>query len=621
MAHFPDQMFYAREGHVFPWDVRFDPADRAHLARTAAGRIRFRLVTEPVFSEANVVFADGSAAPLECCSSTGRFQVWQAEIEPPATTFRYTFALLGPGDAPVYRVPAGVSNAVERLDRWSCDVEALAPITSPEWAHGAVIYQIFPDRFRRSTGAPPRDDIVEWGAEPEWLEHQGGDLHGIAEGLPHLAELGVDMLYLNPIFTAPSTHRYDAIDYFEVDPMLGGNAALRELVEAAHAHDIRVILDASFNHCHPSFFAFADVIERGFDSPYVDWFVVDRHPIDMVVRPDVIRERWDSPEDFLAHVESLAARAGIPVRYEDGDGLPVEIPYDAWYGVPSLPRVDLSNPEARAYFLGVARHWIEEFDIDGWRMDVARYVDADFWPDFRDVCKQAKPDCYLLCEVMGDAVPWLQGDMFDATMNYTLRRLVMDWLVDRRIGGAEFNDGLARMYAMIPTEMALAGQNLIGSHDKARFLRIADDDHETLRLATILQLLVPGAPGIYYGDEIAVAGSHDIEGREPFPWHDEDAWNERQLSTVRELTQLRRVTPALRLGDFRPVWADATATAFLRCHDGERVLVVVSTSGSLRTRLLVASERATVLWGEGDVMVVDDAMEVTVRDGALVVAC
>ena len=621
MAHFADQMFYGREGHVFPWDIRFDPSDRAHLARTADGRIRFRLVTEPRFAEANLVLADGSAHPLECISTTARIQVWQTEIAPPATTFDYTFALLGRDDTPVYRVPAGVSNAVERLDRWRCDVTSLEALRTPVWAHGAVIYQIFPDRFRRSTGAPPRDDIAEWGAEPEWLEYQGGDLRGIAEALPHLADLGVDMLYLNPIFTAPSTHRYDAVDYYNVDPMLGGNEALRHLVEAAHARGIRVVLDASFNHCHPSFFAFADVVERGFDSPYADWFVVDRHPIDMVVRPEVIREQWDSPDDFLTHVESLAARAGIPVRYEDGAGLPVEIPYDAWYGVPSLPRVDLSNKEARTYFLDVARHWLTEFDVDGWRMDVARYVDPDFWVDFRAACKEAKPDAYLLCEVMGDAVPWLQGDMFDATMNYTLRRLVMDWLVDQRIDAGELNDGLARMYALIPTEMALSGQNLIGSHDKARFLRIADDDHETLRLATIVQLLVPGAPGIYYGDEIAVAGTHDIEGREPFPWHDEDAWNERQLATVRELTALRRSIPALRLGDFRPIWSDADTTAFLRCHDGRRVLVVVTRAEAVDAILPIETDAVSVLWGEGRAERVDEGVAVTVRQGALVVAC
>jgi len=247
--------------------------------------------------------------------------------------------------------------------------------------------------------------------------------------------------------------------------------------------------------------------------------------------------------------------------------------YKAWYGVPSLPRIDLSHPAARDYFLEVAAHWVREHDIDGWRMDVARYADFEFWPHLRAAGLAVKPDAYLPAEIRGDASPWLQGDTFDATMNYTFRQLCLDLPATRSIDGTGLADGLAHLHAAYPDDVGQVNQNLIGSHDKARFLHEAGEDRAALRLATVLQMTLPGAPGLYYGDEVGMPGGEEPDSHGAFPWHDEATWNPGQLETVRSLTRLRRERPARRLGAFLTLWSGPDAIVFLRTRGDERILV------------------------------------------------
>jgi neopullulanase len=598
--YFPDQLHLGEQGHLFPWDVRFDPADAAHLAVTPDGTARFRLITEPGFATATLVRGDGKGVGMELVTGIGRFCVWEARVSADGQ-FRYTFALTTHEGRPVYRVPAGIANAVERLDRWEFNPEASRRIDVPEWARGAVIYQIFPERFRRSESSSSPEGTVPWGSPPHWLEHQGGDLLGIAERADYLAGLGVDLVYVNPIFTAPSTHKYDAVDYYTVDPAFGGNDALDALVAALHARGIRLIVDASFNHCHPSFFAFADVVKLGADSPYRDWFVMSEYPPRIVVRPHALAAAgWHiDAEEYLEHVRHLAARTGILVAEGEGGGPPISLGYEAWYGVPSLPRINLSNPDARAYFLDVARYWVSEHGIDGWRMDVTRYVDPGFWPEFRRTVKDVRPDAYLIAEVMGDASPWLQGDAFDATMNYTFRALVLDYLATRQTGAAAFADGLERMYAGYAPEIAEACQNLIGSHDTARFLHEADGRPEALALATVLQMTLPGAPGLYYGDEVGMTGGEEPGSRGAFPWHDEASWLADQHRLVGTLTVLRRRHPELRTGRLRVVWHDDEAIAFTRSGETGRLLVVVNRGTDRRCAVPLGASSIELVAGGG----------------------
>jgi neopullulanase len=618
---FPDQLFHGVQGHLGPWDVRFDPDDAAHLSVDGTGRVRFRLVTEPAFASAHLVLADGGGVPLDLVGTSRRLQVWEGTYDA-GGPFRYTFALETLDGRAVYRVPAGIGNAVERLDRWHCDPAAPAAPSVPDWARGAVIYQIFPERFHSGDPSLTPDGAVPWGAEPHWLEFQGGDLLGIAGRAAYLESIGVDVVYLNPIFTSPSTHRYDAVDFYSVDPALGGNAALAALVEALHARGIRLIVDASFNHCHPRFFAFADVVERGPGSEYWSWFDVRGWPVSAVVRPHVLGSQgWQAGvEDYLEYLRRFSEESGIPVVADDGDGPPLEVNYDAWYGVPTLPRIDLTDPGARAYFLDVARFWVREYGIDGWRMDVARYVDFDFWPEFRRAVRSERSDAYLLAEIMGDASRWLQGDTFDATMNYTFRQLCLDFFATGRIDGTGLADGLLRMYAAYSPEANEANQNLIGSHDTARFLHEADGRREALRLATVLQMTVPGAPGLYYGDEVGMSGGEEPASRGAFPW-EESVWDDGQLAAVRELGALRRRHPVLRHGGFRTVTSGRDALAYLRTDASDSLLIAVNRGASTaRLEAVVPGDDPAVVWGAGGVVRTGDRVEVTVPAASAVIA-
>jgi len=623
--YFPDARFFGGNASLFPADLRYDPGDRACCDPRPDGSVLFRVRAEPGFTEAHLVLDDGSARPMECWARTERFSFWEVVLSPSRRRFAYTFALRDLRGRAVYLVPAGVSNAVERLDRWTLDLDSAAPLEVPEWARGAVIYQIFPERFCNGDPAltPPGAD--SWGSDPHWLRFQGGDLVGIARRADYLAGLGVDVVYLNPVFTSPSTHRYDAADFHTVDPTLGGNEALDRLVAALHGRGIRLILDASFNHCHPRFFAFADVVARGASSPYAGWFAVRDWPPRVKVRPHLLTPELEAGWGaYLRRVrDGLLEEAGVPVEVATDPGMLVEPTYEAWYGVPTMPRLNLAHPEARRYFLDVGTYWLREHGIDGWRMDVARYVDPDFWVDFRRACRAARPDCYLLAEIMGDASPWLQGDRFDATMNYTFRDLCVGYFATRQLGTAAFLDGFARMLGGYAPAVIEANQNLLSSHDTERFLHVAGGERGRLVPAVVFQLTAPGAPGLYYGDEVGMSGGEEPASRGAFPWHRPEEWDRGLLDMVRALAGLRRAHPALRRGDWRLRWQGEESFAFSRRFGGEEIAVLINRGPApARVELAGATGAPRVLWGEGRARRVGAnlVLEGATAEGGMVVA-
>lgn len=607
---FFENKFFAQVGFLYPYDVRYDEHDRACCNPLPDGRVQFRLRTEPALVEAVLVYNDGrvKAAPMEPAwasvesAQERRFVYWQTTIRPDGRQLRYSFAFRDRQGQPVYWCRHGIDHAVEPLDRWQLDLEAVTPFETPAWMRGALVYQIFPERF--ANGDPSNDPpgTVPWGSPPHWFEFQGGDLQGIIQRLDYLQELGVEVLYLNPIFASPSSHKYDAVDYYHVDPALGGNDALRALVDELHRRDMRIILDASFNHCHPRFFAFQDVVKNGPDSPYADWFTIYEYPVVLRYRPARLSGYW---KKFIG---VASEQLGLPVmaldEQDDHDGPAFEPTYEAWYNVPNMPKLNQKNPATRQYFMDVTAYWLREFGVDGWRMDVARHIEPDFWQDFYRVAKATRPGCYLLSEIWGNTSPWLQGDQFDATMNYFLRDLSLGYLAGQTMDTPTFLDGLLRMLSLYAPQVLAVTHNLISSHDTARFLTMAGGKMARLKLATLLQLTLPGAPGIYYGDEIGMAGGGDPDCRRAFPWHEPQSWRRDVLEMVKRLADLRRTYPALRHGDFFLVWQGEEAFAFLRRYEDQRVLVVINRGQAIeRLRLPIQSSAPQVLWGKGRVKV------------------
>ncbi len=457
-------------------------------------------------------------------------------------------------------------------------------IDTPAWVKDAVFYQVFPDRFARSGRVEAPGQLEDWEAPPTIHGFKGGDLYGVAERLDDLADLGVTAIYLNPIFSSASNHRYHTYDYLAVDPLLGGDAALRELLDAAHARGMKVILDGVFNHASRGFWAFNHVLECGIASPYVDWFHVDR--------------------DALANGRPLRAYPDEPMRdvadgWGGGDGFGTEtsfsLGYRAWAGLPALPKLNTDNPQVREYLMRVAEHWIR-FGADGWRLDVAAEIDDDeFWREFRRRVKAVDPDAYIVAEIWNEDQRWLQGDQFDAYMNYPLAFAILSFAAgDHRDqatidahadvrNGVRHEDGwgfLARVEHQLRAydpEVVAVQLNLLGSHDMARIRTICGGDTAAVQLATLAQMTLPGAPCIYYGDEVGLAGGHDPGCRGAYP--SDPAGGDRAMRDfVRGVVRLRHREPALRGGSFANAGAAGPAAAYLRV-DGDDAFVVGFNAG------------------------------------------
>ncbi len=434
------------------------------------------------------------------------------------------------------------------------------PVT-PDWVRDAIFYQIFPDRFARSLSVPKAAHLDAWGAPPTPHGYQGGDLLGVAEHLDYLSDLGVNAIYFTPIFQSASNHRYHTHDYLRVDPMLGGNEALRRLIDEAHRRKMKVVLDGVFNHASRGFFQFHDILENGENSAYLDWFTVH----------------------------------GFPLNAYDHTKEPG---YGAWWNLHALPKFNIKTPAVREFLLGVARYWVD-FGIDGWRLDVAAEIeDDDFWRDFRRVVHKANPETYILGEVWTEAGHWLKGDMWDAVMNYLFTRACIAFFIGNNVdhgelartsfgtldpvGAPAFCTAINQLIGHYHPNVSSVLMNLLSSHDMPRFISLARGDQSAFRLATLFQMTYPGAPSVYYGDEIGMAGGHDPANRAAFPWHDTDSWDRDLLHEFQRLIALRKAHPALRRGTFTPIEASDDVFVYLRQYEGETFLIALNSAKSTR---------------------------------------
>lgn len=430
-------------------------------------------------------------------------------------------------------------------------------IQTPDWVKHAVFYQIFPDRFARSK--QPRKRLLhearweDWEAMPTLQGYKGGDLWGIMEQLDYIQDLGINAIYFTPIFQSASNHRYHTHDYYQVDPMLGGNEAFKELLDAAHQRNIKVVLDGVFNHSSRGFFFFHDVLENGPHSPWVNWFKIE----------------------------------GWPLAPYTGD-LPAN--YGGWVGNRALPEFNHDNPEVREYIMEIAEYWIK-FGIDGWRLDVPFEIKTPgFWQEFRHRVKAVNPEAYIVGEVWGDSRQWLDGTQFDGVMNYLFAgptiafaagdRVVLEQVQSRDyqpyppLFATEYATKIQEVLQLYPWEIQLTQLNLLASHDTARLMTIAGGDIASVELSTLLLLTFPGAPSIYYGDEVGLPGGIDPDSRRGFPL--ESNWNQEIFNTHRQLIVLRQTYPALRTGDYQVLHAQGQLYIFARTLGTEELIIAVN---------------------------------------------
>lgn len=436
-------------------------------------------------------------------------------------------------------------------------------MTVPYWVQDAIFYQIFPDRF--ANGDPSNDppNVQPWGSPPTHWGFQGGDLRGIIANFDYLLDLGINAIYLNPIFQASSNHRYNATNYYLIDPRLGDLRDFKALLEVAHRNNVRIILDGVFNHCGRGFFAFADVLENGQNSPYKDWYHISHFPVD---------------------------------AYSPGEAKD----YQAWWKFKSLPKFNTQNAEVRRYLFDIARYWIEQ-GADGWRLDVPNEIDDDtFWAEFRQVVKSVNPDAYLLGEIWTLAPRWVGDNHFDGLMNYPVRDCLVQLLQSGTMDTSQCATKLETIISSYRRENAYAMYLPLGSHDTERVLTKLDEDVQKTQMALLFQFAYPGAPAVYYGDEIGMKGGKDPECRGAFPWNTA-AWNEELHSFVKTLIALRKRYTVLRRGAFHNILADnrRRCFAFARTLGEETIVAVLNASPVQRhLRLPVAG----LGWEDGRIL-------------------
>jgi len=430
-------------------------------------------------------------------------------------------------------------------------------MTTPYWVQDAIFYQIFPDRFANGDLSNDPPNLQKWGSAPTVWGFQGGDLRGIIQHFDYLLDLGITAIYLNPIFAATSTHRYNTSDYYQIDPKLGTLADFRALLDTVHRNNVRLVLDGVFNHVGRGFFAFVDVLENGENSPYKDWFHIKKFPLDAYT--------GGQSENYLG-----------------------------WWEFKALPKLNTSNKLVRKYILDVARYWIEQ-GIDGWRLDVPNEIDDDgFWAEFRQVVRTANRDAYLLGEIWDVNPRWANDAHFDGLMNYPVRDALLA-LLQGRENAVQFGERLNGLFKAYKPENMSAMYVPLDSHDTERFKTLVGGNTDKLKLAFLFQMAFPGAPAIYYGDEIGQEGGKDPDSRRAFPWKEAD-WNQELRAWVKTLIALRKRTPSLRRGDYLRLLAEDGHYAFARVLGEDKVLVALNATSRARK---IEVPCAILGWGEG----------------------
>ena len=409
----------------------------------------------------------------------------------------------------------------------------------PQWAANKVVYQIFPSRFATTQ---PVDKKLWYKAPITPMDDLHGNLRGIIEHLDYIKDLGIDVVYLTPIFKSNSCHKYDTIDYYQVDPSFGTTEDLKELVQKSHERGMKVVLDAVYNHTGREFFAFQDILEKGEKSKYLDWYFIDELPP---------RGEWGEIPNFKCF---------------------------GYYG--GMPKLNLKNPEVEKYITDVACYWIKECDIDGWRLDVGDEISHFFWKNFRKAIKAVKKDMLIIGEIWHYAGDFLEGDEWDTVMNYPFYLNLIDLLADEKINVSQFVQNLGYLKGRLNKKCYPLMWNLIDSHDTARFLHLCHDNKKKQHLAAAFQLLMPGMPMVYYGDEYAMPGANDPDCRRGMYW-DEEYQDKEMYNWYKKLMQIRKAHACIVDGEMiETITNDDDDTIVMIRKNGEETIAMLFNCGS-----------------------------------------
>lgn len=448
---------------------------------------------------------------------------WTTTVKPEYKRLKYYFELITDDEKWYYFEDGFLSDEQKNLAGRSrqcfvfpwmnpCDIA-----TTPAWVNDTVWYQIFPDRFCNGDHSLDPDNVLPWRSHKESVLNEecfGGDIKGIISKLDYLKDLGITGIYMTPINKSYSNHKYDTVDYTQIDPLFGDETVFKELVTKAHERGIRVMLDGVFNHSGYYFEPWQDVLSKGTESEYFDWFMINKWPLSV------------------------------------GGGHAKKGEYYTFAFFDDMPKLNTNNPAVRRYFVDICAKWVEDYGVDGIRLDVANEVSHQFCKELRARLKSINPDIYILGEIWHNALPWLRGDEFDAVMNYPLGESIKDFWIDKSLTNEDFEYTVNRCYTMYMQQTNDVLFNLLDSHDTKR-LRSDVKSLDAYFAQLAIHFTMPGSPCIYYGTEIAMEGSYDPDCRRCMPWDEiEKGEYADRINIIRELIALRKNEPLLKSRNF-----------------------------------------------------------------------
>lgn len=457
--------------------------------------------------------------PLTECRETQNHFLWSVTVEPPFKRARYYFEL-SDGNESKYFFEDGFFDVNEKSPEehvqfifpWmnSADISEV-----PEWASSTVWYQIFPARFAHGENPCDSHTLLPWAGPDKKVrneERYGGNLRGITEHLDYLEKLGVNGLYLNPVNLSDSQHKYDTIDYLQIDPEFGNREDMIELVKKAHEHGMKVMLDGVFNHSGWNFFAWLDVVKNRENSLYKDWYIINDFSFK------------DHPSD--------GAASGKFYSFALTD---------------YMPKLNTNNPEVRKYIIDVCTSWVKDYDIDALRLDVANEISHKLCKELRDAMRALKKDFFIVGEIWNHAMPWLRGDEFDSVINYPLRTAITDFSETENLPAKYLEEQLNHCLTLYYEQNERAMINQLDSHDTLRLVTKVKGDRDKALQEFALLFMMPGSTCIYYGTEVLLEGEHDPDCRRCMPWKEiAEGRYTKELTLFEGLIALRKTHPSLR---------------------------------------------------------------------------
>lgn len=487
-----------------------------------------------------------SIKKMKIIAHTTLFDYFQTRISVEKNRYRYYFELIDSNNATIYLDERGLNINPSTLKEFTpFQFPYLAPgdlYKEQKWMQESIAYQIFPDRFNNGDKSINPENVCKWGSSVNTESTFGGDLKGIIAKLNYLNELGINLIYLTPIFKSTSNHKYNTEDYYDIDPQFGTLSTAKELVKKCHEKGIKVIFDAVFNHSGSNFFAFKDLLKNQEGSKYKDWYYIYNYPV-----------------------------STNKINY-----------YTFANNVSTMPKLNTHNSEVREYLLKVGEYWVKEVGIDGWRLDVCDEVDHDFWRAFSKTVKNANKNAVIVGEIQHEASSFLKGDQLDSIMNYPFKFALTDFFAHRSISVEKFNDVLSSNRVRYMTSITRQLWNLIDSHDTKRFLTECSNDINRMKLAIVFQFCYEGVPYIYYGDEIGLNGGEDPQCRKCMIW-EKGKQNLDLFNFYKTMISIRKQSKALIYGDYKTVYCKENVLIFKRSYENESILIAINNNDEQHT--------------------------------------